>query len=152
MPHLEDVDDIILKRDGEFERPSALGKKDLEKKLKEAKVKIGDGDYSESLNSAGVIAKKMRELEKAEKEAVKIRNLSDGRVRYYFEEVPSGKPGPTRGRSQVTEYNTKTGQVRHWSECYDHDGNVNRVHPKMVDGQDVKSTHYPLTAKEKEGK
>ena len=66
----------------------------------------------------------------------------------YTEETFSIKPGPTRGSSFVTEHNTNTGQVRSWMECYDHAGNVNRVHPKTIDGQDLVAQHYPPTQTE----
>jgi hypothetical protein len=33
-------------------------------------------------------------------------------------------------------------------ESYNQAGNVNRVHPKMINGQQVHSQHYPPTAKE----
>ena len=50
----------------------------------------------------------------------------------------------------VTEYNPKTGGVKQWMESYDHNGNVNRVHPKSVNGQVVDSIHYPPTGAELE--
>ncbi len=56
--------------------------------------------------------------------------------------------GLQKGASYVTEHNPKTGQVRSWNECYDQQGQVNRVHPKTIDGQTVQSNHYPLTQKE----
>ena len=67
----------------------------------------------------------------------------DGRVQYYDKERFAKNPGPTRGNSLVTEYNPKTGGVKQWMESYDHNGNVNRVHPKSVNGQVVDSIHYP---------
>jgi hypothetical protein len=76
--------------------------------------------------------------------------LPDGRIRYYTEETFSTNPGPTRGYSYVTEHNQNTGQIRSWMECYDHSGNVNRVHPKMLDGQVLKGQHYPPTKSELE--
>ncbi len=30
---------------------------------------------------------------------------------------------------------------------YDHNGNVNRVHPKQINGQELNAQHYPLTGK-----
>jgi hypothetical protein len=33
-------------------------------------------------------------------------------------------------------------------ESYDQSGNVNRVHPKMNNGQAIDSQHYPPTQKE----
>jgi hypothetical protein len=85
----------------------------------------------------------MRALQKAQIKAVRTQEFSDGRIRYYTVERPSRTPGPTRGSSHVTEYNSKTGQVRAWSECYDHQGNINRIRPKMIDGQVVHAQHYP---------
>ncbi len=72
----------------------------------------------------------------------------DGRVRYYFKEVPARTGGPTQGTSYVTEHNPVTGQSRSWMESYGKDGSVNRVHPKTINGETVESNHYPPTAKE----
>ena len=57
---------------------------------------------------------------------------------------------PTRGSSYVSEYNQITGQARSWQECYDHAGDVNRVHPKTLNGQDLIGQHYPPTKAELE--
>jgi filamentous hemagglutinin len=89
------------------------------------------------------VNKKFSTLEKAQKTSVKTENLPDGRIRYYAKERPSAKSGPTRGSSYVTEYNSKIKQVRSWIENYNHDGSVNRIHPKTLDGQDLKAQHYP---------
>lgn len=101
-----------------------------------------------NVNAQAALDQKMRALQKAQKTAVKTKEYSDGRIRYYIEETASRKVGPTRGRSYVTEFNPQTGQVRAWSECYDHQGNVNRVHPKMIDGQQLDAHHYPPTQTE----
>lgn len=69
----------------------------------------------------------------------------DGRTRYYKGEIPSDTPRKTRGASYVIEYNPTTGKSRAWNECYDHQGGVNRVHPKQINGQQVTSQHYPPT-------
>ena len=90
----------------------------------------------------------MSALEGAQRDAVKIEKLSDGRIRYYDIERPARTVGPTRGSSFVTEHNPKTGQVRQWNETYDQSGNVNRVHPKTLDGQDLRAKHYPPTKSE----
>jgi hypothetical protein len=45
----------------------------------------------------------------------------------------------------VTEWNPATGQIRTWSEGYDQQGNVNRIRPKMIDGQIIETQHYPPT-------
>ena len=72
----------------------------------------------------------------------------DGRVRYYTKEVQARIEGPTRVASFVTEHNPKNGNVRQWMESYDHSGQVNRVHPKSINGQTINSQHYPPTARE----
>lgn len=101
-----------------------------------------------NINAQDALIRKLNALEDAPKMAVRIREFADGRVRYYKAEKLSVKHGPTRGASYVTEHNRKTGQVRSWLECYDHQGNVNRVHPKMLDGQDLLAQHYPPTKAE----
>lgn len=88
-------------------------------------------------------------MQNAQLITVKTQTFADGRIRYYDVERPSRTPGPTRGNSYVTEHNTKTGQVRTWAESYDHQGNVNRVHPKSIDGQNLRAQHYPPTGAEK---
>ena len=109
-----------------------------------------DNFSAKNANSSVNMGKKLSELQKAQSTAEKTKNLPDGRIRYYTKESPAKTTGPTRGRSHVTEYNPKTGQVRSWEETYTHTGQVNRVHPKNIDGQKVESTHYPLTGKEKQ--
>ena len=106
--------------------------------------------YPTPVRTQVALNKKLSALQDAQKDAAKIRNLKDGRIRYYDPERVSKTPGPTRGSSYVTEYNSKTGQIRSWNECYDWNGNVNRVHPKMIDGQKLEGQHYPLTQKEME--
>ncbi|WP_386698366.1 hypothetical protein [Lonepinella sp. MS14436] len=87
-------------------------------------------------------------MQNAVESSVKIRTLPDERIRYYEKERPTKTSGPTRGNSLVTEYNPKIGNMRQWMESYDHSGNVNRVHPKTINGQTVDSIHYPPTYKE----
>ena len=103
---------------------------------------------AQNVNSLINLNKKMSALQKAQTKSIKTLDLGDGRVRYYEKEIPSKKLGPTRGASYVTEHNQITGQVRSWHECYDHSGKINRVHPKMIDGQDIKGQHYPPTKEE----
>ena len=103
---------------------------------------------AQSMNAQAALNMKMRALQKAQQKAVQTQQLPDGRIRYYGNESPAQQQGATRGAAYVTEYNPKTGQVRAWHECYNQKGNVNRVHPKMLDGQDLSSQHYPLTRNE----
>ena len=98
-----------------------------------------------NVNAQAAMNTKMRALQKAQMKAVRTQEFSDGRIRYYMAERPSKTPGLTRGASYVTELNPKTGQVRSWYESYDHTGKVNRIHPKMIDGQDIIGQHYPPT-------
>ncbi|WP_258305643.1 RHS repeat-associated core domain-containing protein, partial [Pectobacterium parmentieri] len=94
---------------------------------------------------AELLNRKMRALEKAQKTAVNVRELPDGRIRYYDKEALARTEGPTRGRSHVTEWNPSNGNVRSWEETYDHSGKVNRVHPKMSNGEVLDKPHYPPT-------
>lgn len=94
------------------------------------------------------LARKLKALEKAERNAVQKEILPDGRIRYYAAETAARTPGQTRGASLVTEYNPKTGDVRVWMESYDHSGNVIRVHPKMINGELLESPHFPPTGSE----
>ncbi|CUI18111.1 rhs family protein (plasmid) [Candidatus Protochlamydia naegleriophila] len=103
---------------------------------------------AESVNAGINLNKKLSRLETAQQNAVKVRELADGRTRYYEIEVPARNQGATRGRGYVTEYNPKNGNTRTWMECYDHSSNVNRVHPKQINGQEVSCQHYPPTAAE----
>ncbi len=103
-----------------------------------------------NVNAQAALNQKMLALQKAQKTAVRTQKFSDGRIRYYAAEQPSNIPGPTRGASYVTEHNPITGQVRSWIESYDQKGNVNRIHPKMIDGRSISCQHYPPTKVELE--
>jgi ribosomal protein L5 len=58
-----------------------------------------------NVNAQAALNQKMCALQKVQIIAVRTQELSDGRIRYYTAERPSKTPGPTRGRSQVTEFN-----------------------------------------------
>ena len=107
-----------------------------------------NGGSITSVNAQAAMNNKLRALQKAQNIAVRTEQLGDGRVRYYAAERQSNTYGPTRGNAHVTEHNPKIGQVRAWAESYDHHGNVNRVHPKMVNGQRTFGQHYPPTGAE----
>ena len=112
--------------------------------------RFGDdaSDAAKNANAAEALNKKLKALEDAQRTANRTETLPDGRVRYYEKERPANNPGPTRGSSFVTEYNPNNGNVRQWNESYDHAGNVNRVHPKSINGQTVNAQHYPPTKNE----
>ena len=101
-----------------------------------------------AVNSQSALSKKLSGLESAQGNAAATRTLPDGRIRYYEAERPAKTEGKTRGNSFVTEYNPNTGQMRQWTESYDHNGRVTMVHPKSINGQTVESQHYPPTQKE----
>jgi RHS repeat-associated protein len=101
-----------------------------------------------SINAQSALRSKLSGLQKAQQNAANTRELPDGRIRYYTKEVPARNEGVTRGASFVTEYNPVTGQVKQWMENYNQSGQINRVHPKSIDGQTLNSQHYPPTAKE----
>ena len=108
-----------------------------------------DNKDAHNVNAKENLKSKLGELESAQKSAVKTKTLPDGRIRYYEQERLAKNPGSTRGNAHVTEYNPKTGQIRSWAESYNHNGEVTRVHPKTLNGQQLKSQHYPPTALEK---
>ncbi len=110
------------------------------------KVMLNRG--AENVNSGTALRAKLSSLQKAQESAVRVRNLPDGRIRYYTLEVPAKNQGLTRGASYVTEWNPNNGQVRSWMEGYNHSGQVIRVHPKMLNGQTLKSIHYPPIGRE----
>ena len=71
------------------------------------------------------------------------------RIKYYDKEKLAITTGPTRGSAYVTEYNPKTCDVHSYMESYDHLGNVNRIHPKMYNGQKLDAPHYTPALKDK---
>lgn len=93
---------------------------------------------------------KMRALDHASRNAVKIEERPDGTKVYYGPERPANKPGlPTRGAAQVTAHNPKTGDVWIWMECYNQQGAANRVHPKAFNGvRYPDAPHFPQTQRE----
>lgn len=110
------------------------------------KDKVGE---KESLQKLDMLGNKLNHLRSRQQSAVRTETFSDGRVRYYQVETPSEKPGPTRGSAYVTEHHPLRGTVRSWYESRDHSGRVNRVHPKFINGSDIREIqHYPPTGKE----
>ena len=142
--------DSVVKNVSKVERNMTFGDKIIYwiEKNKNLNSKRGANPVASNLNARIALRKKLSALEEAESICVKKRVLLDGRIRYYESETASATPGPTRGSAHVTEYDPKFGRVRAWRECYDHKGNVNRVRPKMKDGQWVLAQHYPPIGKE----
>ncbi len=102
-----------------------------------------------SPNASEALTRKYKALEGAQNGAVRTETLNDGRIRYYDAETLARTSGPTRGSTYVTEHNPQTGDVHTWMESYDQLGHVNRIHPKMYNGQTVIAPHYPPTLKDK---
>ena len=108
------------------------------------------GNAPPAVDTRCLLDKNLEIAENAKLDAKTIKKLSDGRIRYYEKETPSSTSGPTRGSSYVTEYDPNKGIVRSWYENYDHFGKINRVHPKMINGTNIDSLHYPHTGRELE--
>jgi hypothetical protein len=58
-----------------------------------------------------------------------VRELADGRIRYYGELTPAAKPGDMAGARLVREWNAAANRHRTWYETIDHAGRVRQVHP-----------------------
>lgn len=111
-------------------------------------VRSANSTPASSVNAAEALGSKLSALEGAQGSAARTRMLPDGRIRYYGAEKAARTPGPTRGAASALEWDPATGRVRMWWESYDQAGNVTRVHPKMINGQQVNAPHYPPTGKE----
>ncbi|MFC4653754.1 RHS repeat domain-containing protein [Rheinheimera marina] len=68
-----------------------------------------------------------------------VKELENGRVRYYGELQSASKPGEMAGRRYVHEFDPATGRSRGWHETLDHSGNVRQIRPEMNNGS---KTHY----------
>lgn len=58
-----------------------------------------------------------------------VRELPDGRIRYYGELRPANKPGEMAGLRVTREWDPATGNYRTRMETLDHSGRVRQVHP-----------------------
>lgn len=58
-----------------------------------------------------------------------IRELDDGRIRFYEKLKPASKPGEMAGARHVREWDPNTGAKRDWYETLDHYGNIRQVRP-----------------------
>jgi hypothetical protein len=103
-----------------------------------------------AVDTRRMLEKNLEIVEEFAQEAVRRENLPDGRIRYYKAETAASTPGPTRGFAYVLEYDPIKGIIRGWYEGYTHAGKVNRVHPKMINGKNINSLHYPHTKAELE--
>lgn len=108
------------------------------------------GDAPPAVDTRSLLDKNLSIVEEISHEAGERKYLSNGRIRYYKAETAASTPGPTRGFAYVLEYDPVRGMIRGWYEGYTHAGKINRVHPKMINGNDIVSLHYPHTKKELE--
>jgi RHS repeat-associated protein len=90
-----------------------------------------------SAKQAKDLSKHLGYVEKYGKGGVK--ELENGRIRYYGEIQPADKAGEMAGRRYVHEYDSLSGKSRGWHETVDHAGNVRQVRPELNNGS---KTHY----------
>lgn len=90
-----------------------------------------------SAKQAADLSKHLGYAEKYGKGGVK--ELENGRIRYYGELQPANKAGEMAGRRYVHEYDAATGTSRGWHETVDQAGNVRQVRPELNNGS---KTHY----------
>lgn len=92
---------------------------------------------AESAKQAADLSKHLRYSEKYGQAGVK--ELENGRIRYYGDMQPASKSGEMAGRRYVHEFDPATGRSRGWHETLDHSGSVRQVRPEMNSGT---KTHY----------
>lgn len=85
-----------------------------------------------SAKQAADLSKHLGYAEKYGKGGVK--ELENGRIRYYGEVQPANKVGEMAGRRYVHEYDAATGRSRGWHETVDQAGNVRQVRPELNNG------------------
>ena len=62
-----------------------------------------------------------------------VKELPDGRMRFYGETTPAKSPGEMAGARLVREWDPATGAQRTWYETLDQEGNVRIVRPESGD-------------------
>lgn len=90
-----------------------------------------------SAKQAADLSKHLGYAEKYGKGGVK--ELENGRIRYYGEVQPARNPGEMTGARYVHEYDAATGRSRGWLETVDKTGNVRQERPELNNGS---KTHY----------
>ncbi|WP_197491486.1 RHS repeat-associated core domain-containing protein [Methylomonas methanica] len=68
-----------------------------------------------------------------------VKELENGRIRYYGELQTANKAGEMAGRRYVHEFDPATGGSRGWHETLDYSGNVRQVRPELNNGS---KQHY----------
>jgi hypothetical protein len=62
-----------------------------------------------------------------------VKELQNGRIRYYGDVQPASKAGDMAGRRYVHEFDPASGRSRGWHETVDHSGQVRQVRPAFED-------------------
>ena len=146
LKYLDDAGELAKRTDDAADAAGDAGRRGVG--VDEAAPPVAPNSGADNVNAGAALNKKLSALKDAQKTAASTRNLPDGRIRYYEAEKLARNPGQTRGASFVTEWDPKTGTVRQWMESYDQAGNVVRIHPKTLNGQDIISPHFPPTGRE----
>ncbi|UQZ35445.1 hypothetical protein C2I18_19095 [Paenibacillus sp. PK3_47] len=105
-------------------------------------LKITSKNAATAAHSASQYDKLNTHYKQAEKYGKStVKELQNGRTRYYGEVTPASKQGEMAGRRVVREWDPATGNKRTWHETVDHSGNIRQVRPdtKVTNGQKV---HY----------
>ena len=92
---------------------------------------------AQSSKQAADLSRHLRYAEKYGADGVK--QLENGRFRYYGEVQPANKAGEMAGRRYVHEFDPASGGSRGWHETVDHAGTVRQVRPELNNGT---KTHY----------
>jgi hypothetical protein len=74
-----------------------------------------------------------------------IRELPDGRIRYYSVETPARTADYMRGERYVVEHNTRTGRVKSWKETVNQQGKIEMIHLDTINGMILEVPHCPYT-------
>lgn len=89
---------------------------------------VGGTQEASSAASAARLRAYLRQAEKYGGSG--IRELQNGRIRFYGEVSPAETPGEMAGRRLVREWSPETGATRTWHETLDRLGNVRQVRPE----------------------
>ncbi|MFI1649681.1 RHS repeat domain-containing protein [Streptomyces avidinii] len=120
-------------------KQAAAPKKAPQKSQNPAPKKSQQSQNKDYPSTKSKLSEHLRQTEKYGKDSV--RDLPDGRIRYYGKIDPARNPGEMIGRRLVREWNPVTGNSRTWHETLDGAGRVRQVRPdvKFTGGKKV---HY----------
>jgi len=81
-----------------------------------------------TIGSKSDLSKHLGQIEKYGQDGVK--ELQNGRFRYYGNIIPASNAGEMQGARLVREWNPTSGNTRTWYETIDHSGTIRQFHPK----------------------